>query len=174
MKNAVEPKVLALIQDKVRFSSTQRWFLYLSLLLLAITGVAWLVVDFSVSQELLDYHALRWQAWVLKLHGGAAYLALIGFGSVLARHVARGWFLRRNRISGVTLISLMVVLALSGYMLYYIAGEESREWTSLVHWLCGALGCLAFPLHLWSRTKARSAAARGPAQRTATELSVSG
>lgn len=173
MKQTIEPKVLGLIQDKVRFSHIQRWFIYLSLLLLAITGVIWLVVDFSVDQELLDYQALRWQAWALKVHGGAAYLGLIGFGSVLAQHVARGWYLRRNRISGSALIALMLILAVSGYLLYYVAGEASREWTSLLHWLSGVLGCAAFPLHLWSRSQ-RAAAAPSQPQSSAAELPVSG
>lgn len=110
----LDPRVIRLIQDKVRLSRLHRWPIYLSLLLLTLSGLAWLLIELAVAQDLLDYQALRWQGLALKFHGAAAYLSLLGFGSVLARHVKRGWFLRRNRTSGSLLIATMMVLALTG------------------------------------------------------------
>ena len=92
-----------------------------------------------------------WEAWLLRVHGASAFLALTGFGAVLAGHVRAGWRMRRNRISGVALVSAVALLAASGYWLYYGWIETARDAVSWIHLGLGLLLPLAFGLHLMPR-----------------------
>lgn len=124
----------------------QRYAIYASLAALVLSGIAWLwaawplVVD---SADALPARARSVALWALRLHGVAAYVALVVAGSVLTVHVRLGWSRRRNRASGSVMATLFVVLAASGLWLYY-GGEAGRRGVSLAHWILG----LAVPVWL--------------------------
>ena len=59
------------------------------------------------------------------------------FGSLLASHMPRAWSLRRGRASGGAIASVFVLLAVTGYGLYYAGGEVLRAWISVIHWGVG-------------------------------------
>jgi len=69
----------------------------------------------------------------------------VGLGSVLPGHVSRAWSMRRNVKTGIFMLTMMVILSLSGYFLYYLGAKGLRDITAIVHWVIG----LALPLLAW-------------------------
>jgi hypothetical protein len=78
----------------------------------------------------------------MKVHGATmlVYLALLG---TLIAHIQRGTALKANRLSGFTMIALNGVLAVSGWLLYYVSDDTVREFSSTIHWV---IGLIALPL----------------------------
>ena len=133
-----------------------RWLLSTLLVtgvLLLASGLLWDALHYFVGagqSELAFPHP--WEAPLMRLHG----LAMIGFlfalGGLGPVHVPRGWRENRNTRSGVMLISAAVILALSGYALYYWVSEATRGWVGIAHTAVGALMALALGVHaLWRR-----------------------
>jgi hypothetical protein len=82
------------------------------------------------------------ESWWLRLHGLAAFASLVAIGSVFPVHARRGWQLRRNRRTGVAMKLWLLLLAATGYALYYFASEANEARLPLTHWIAG----LALPL----------------------------
>jgi hypothetical protein len=121
---------------------------YFSLGLLALTGIAWLVLDKWVRVEGAfgpEHHPA--QAWALILHGVLAYAFLIVAGMLAPVHMRLGWSAGRNRGTGIALATISLVLAVTGLLLYYAAAERLRSGASLVHWSVGLGGTVIFLLH---------------------------
>jgi len=92
------------------------------------------------------------EAWMLRLHGAAAFAALFFIGGIASSHVQRGWKLGRQRMSGVTLCSLTALLAGSGYALYYFTSEGWRPAVGTAH---AVLGFAMAALLWWHRRPRR-------------------
>ena len=145
-----------------RLGNTQRRALYAMFLLLLGSGLLWLGFHYFViaKTDFGDAHHPL-ETWWLKLHGLAAMLALIGFGSLMPGHIRNAWQHRKNRGSGGTMAAVMVLLALTGYFLYYVGGEELRHFTSIAHWAIGLALVPLLILHivLGRRSRERSQSA---------------
>lgn len=89
----------------------------------------------------------------MRLHGAATLGFLIVFGALLPEHVLYGWRHRLNRLSGVSVISAVGLLTVTGYGLYYASGDSLRQWISLIHW---SLGLFATALLIWHIVRGRS------------------
>jgi len=85
----------------------------------------------------------------LRVHGAAAMVFLVMLGSLLRGHVRGGWKLHRNRFTGAVLIAFNAALVLTGYGLYYFAGEELRPQLSRLHWLAGVATPVIILWHIW-------------------------
>jgi hypothetical protein len=81
-------------------------------------------------------------------------------GSVVPWHAWRAWKLRRNRGTGGFVASVLVVLILSAWALYYIGSEALRPGISLVHWIVGIASVPLLWLHVVRGRRSRSAPAR--------------
>lgn len=98
-------------------------------------------------------HTLRWDSLaeyahtLLVSHGISAYLSVLAFGAVMPGHIRSAWNVRRNRMSGVVMIAVLVALMGSGLLLYY-GSEEMHDTVLWVHWIVGGLSVAAFPYHL--------------------------
>jgi hypothetical protein len=134
----------------------QRRCIYLIGATLAMTGVSWLIAHFwlrGISEFGETVHPL--EPWSMKLHGAAAMFGLFFAGTLLNVHIRRALKARRNRGTGWSMIVVLLVLALSGYGLYYVAGEMDRPVWSAVHWLIGlALPFLTLLHIVWGRKSA--------------------
>lgn len=134
----------------LRLGGWHQTYLYVAGTLLVLSGALWLVFHYFVRVEGEfgpTLHPL--EPWWLRVHGMSAAAFLIGFGSVLPGHVRRAWSSARNRISGSVFFSVMTILSLSGYLLYYIGEPALRDVMSLIHWLIGlAVPALAV-WHVW-------------------------
>lgn len=112
-----------------------------------VTGAAWLALHYlGGAGEELDSPLRAGELWALRLHGAAADGVLLLLGSIAATHVPAGWAKRGNRATGVALLAGALVLAASGWALYYAGSETLRAWASALHW---ALGLAAGPLLAW-------------------------
>ena len=160
--------------DAIRLERWHRMLMYGTALVLAASGLLWLVFHYFV-----HYHGNfgpaphPLTAWWLRLHGAAAMLALVATGSLVVTHMRRAWRAGLNRRSGGALAAILVLLIVSGYLLYYAGDDDLRAFASLTHWIVGIAVTLAFPLHVHlGRRRARrpaieasalSSASPGPA-----------
>ena len=142
MRKSVEPmKAHALLLDRVRLPNWQRRAIYAVVAALVLTGLAWWLLDMNRGEN----GAGSTQVWSLRVHGMAAMLGLVFFGSLLSSHIRIAWAVNRNRLLGATLAGLTITLALTGYGLYYLGGEMSRSVTSWLHLVFG----ITLPFVLW-------------------------
>ncbi|MDB6074898.1 MAG: hypothetical protein JWO89_2538 [Verrucomicrobiaceae bacterium] len=134
----------------LRFPRKAKALLYGNILLSFCTGVVWFALHRwgKVEGEFgTEFNPL--EPWLLKIHGASAFLAMMGFGYLLATHVHVGWRSRRNRRLGMTLVGTVALLMLSGYLLYYSAGEDFRSAVSWVHLGLGVSLPLTLGTHVW-------------------------
>ena len=143
-----------------RLGNTHRRALYAMFVLLLVSGLLWLGFHYfiSIKADFGDAHHPL-EAWWLKLHGLAAMLALIGFGSLMPGHIRNAWQHRKNRGSGGSMVAVMAVLAFTGYFLYYAGGEEMRQFTSVAHWVIGLVLMPLLILHIVLGRRSRNQSA---------------
>ena len=126
-----------------------------------ISGAAWLVVHYWLgSQDAVNLQVSPAGPWWLKVHGAFAFLAIWTGGLLWGLHIAKAWHLRRHRWSGGILIGSLLLLVLSGYLLYYVGEESTRQGISLLHWILGLLIPLAYLTHRLAKKLPRSVGRR--------------
>jgi cytosine/uracil/thiamine/allantoin permease len=107
----------------------------------SLTGTAYLLGhEFEIQRTLLGTHT------VLAWHGVAAILASIALGSILPFHLKAGLKSKRKLFSGFSQLGFLVILLISGALLYY-GSEEIRESVVLTHWVVGLIFFAIFLLH---------------------------
>jgi hypothetical protein len=102
---------------------------------LLLSGVAWQLVLFRRGPEGLPGPI---EPWLARWHGLSSMAALFA-----SRHVPRGLALGNRLRSGLSVVVLFAVLALTGFSLAYLVPES---WRSTLGWTHSALGVLAFTL----------------------------
>lgn len=81
----------------------------------------------------------------------AAGFVLVGMvGALFAIHVRIGWRRGLNRISGTTLLALMMILLASVLGIYYLGDERLSRASSITHTSAGLLTVLVM---VWHSTK---------------------
>lgn len=129
----------------------RRW-LYASVVLLAGSGVLWLVMHYfahAPGEFGEGRHPL--EALAVKLHGAAAMWFLVMLGTMLPAHVVKAWALRKNLATGLALLAVNATLIATGYCLYYVSSERAHPWISAVHWGVGVVLPLLLLVHLLTR-----------------------
>jgi hypothetical protein len=109
------------------------------------SGILWLIVHYFLARPGefgMEPHPL--EHWSLALHGAGAFATLLLGGWLWKAHVAPWWDSPNRRHSGIVLIAFGAVLIVSGYLLYYAAGDALRDLIGKLHWIVGLL--LALPL----------------------------
>lgn len=132
-----------------RLPRWHEWSIYAGFAALLGSGLAWLVFDkwVRVAGEFGPEHH-RAQHMVLIAHGVAAYLFLLLAGALIPVHVKFGWTTKKNLVSGLALAAILGLLGLTALGLYYIADEDVRAWSSLVHWVVGIASTAALLVHV--------------------------
>ncbi|MEO8154029.1 MAG: DUF4405 domain-containing protein [Rhizobacter sp.] len=124
----------------------QRLGLYISIGTLTLSGLLWLLVHYTWGAGTGELpHPL--EVWMIRLHGASAMACLFFVGIVAGWHVPRGWKLARQRATGVSVLSGLAFLALSGYALYYFAPETVRTWVGNIHAAAGAAVAVLLAWH---------------------------
>jgi predicted membrane channel-forming protein YqfA (hemolysin III family) len=138
-------------RNSAKLSNRHQFWLYLALIALYGSGLIWAIFHYFIRTpgDFGDVpHPI--EPWCMRVHGGAAMLFLILLGTLLPNHVRFAWHARRNRPNGVLLMVILGSLILTGYGLYYLAGETSRAWTHWSHLIVGILLPLILILHIWA------------------------
>ncbi len=139
--------------DSIRLKRLQRYFLYVVLALLFLSGVTWAYWNYlDVSTGDFEISA---KAWAMKIHGAAAMAILVLIGMLLSAHVRFAWRARRNRANGSVFLSAFAVLTITGYGLYYAGGERLRAWTSWIHLAVGLALPVLLLIHLFLGRRTR-------------------
>jgi hypothetical protein len=120
----------------------QRRTLYASGATLVASGLVWLALHYGAGAGAGELpHPL--EAWAMRLHGLAGFVALFMLGVLAAGHVPHGWRISgrlrwaEQRRSGMMLCALGAALAGSGYLLYYFAPDTVRPAMGWAHALMG-------------------------------------
>lgn len=143
----------------MRLSSTFRVALYAALVVLLVTGIAWLFID-AASDPFQPAGGGQAGPLLLAVHGGAAMAFLILLGALVPLHVQSNWARDRNRWTGVVMLAVNAVLIVTAYALYYSGSDALRRWASDLHIAAGLFLPLWLGLHVWLGWRARLAAQR--------------
>lgn len=131
----------------MKLSPRHRIWFYASFIFVFFSGLAWMVLHYAgPQQDQMEAGIHPLEPWALKVHGAAAMLVLIILGTLIPLHMKRGWAAGINRRNGIILISVNLVLIVTGYLLYY-AGEETFRLTS--HWVHIIIGMLLPGFIIW-------------------------
>jgi len=123
------------------------------LALVFLSGVAWAYWNYLAASS-GDFE-MSAKAWAMKIHGAAAMAILVLVGMLLNEHVRLAWRARRSRANGSVFLAAFAFLTITGYGLYYAAGERLRAWTSWVHLAIGLVLPILLLIHLFLGRKTR-------------------
>jgi hypothetical protein len=96
-----------------------------------------------------------WQSPILAAHGAFAFLMLLAIGALWLNHVPAGWRSGRSRRLGITLVVATALMVISGWVLYYAAGETLRPLIGNIHFALGLLLPVAVATHIMLGRRAR-------------------
>jgi hypothetical protein len=115
-----------------------------------LTGCFWLVLHFFFARP-SDFGPVQhpWAPVILRLHGWVAVGGVFMLGWLTASHVTDRWPHTVKRVSGVAIAGLGVVLAVTGYALYYTT-DRIHDSAGFVHEVLGGAAVL-FALTHWRR-----------------------
>ena len=151
--------------DSIRLKRLQRYFLYIVLALLFLSGAGWACWNYLTASP-GDFEAGA-KSWAMKIHGAASMAVLLLIGMLLNGHVRFAWRVRRNRANGSIFLSVFAVLIVTGYGLYYAGGEKLRAWTSLIHLAVGLALPVFLLIHIFLGRRTRPSALVGARWRLA-------
>jgi hypothetical protein len=138
---------------KIRLPLALRLVLYAVLGLLFVSGAVWVYFNYWASSA--GETAGQWKSWSLQVHGGAAMATLLLIGILLSTHSRFAWRARRNRFNGIVLLTVLGILILTGYLLYYAGNESLRTWSSWIHIGVGFLLPFTVLLHVFVGRRSR-------------------
>lgn len=121
-----------------------------------VSGVTFFILNTFITVE-GDFGPQKhpWQFPAISIHGFAAFSMMILFGAMLASHVPLTWKIKKLRLWGLTFVSAVSLQIITGYTLYYIAGENSRIFIGYIHLVIGISLPLLLTLHILSAVKRR-------------------
>lgn len=104
--------------------------------LLWLTGALWLLVHLAFPGH-NEFGVLPnpWEPWLMRLHGLVAVGGVFSLGWITAAHIPARWSRGVQRVSGLWLAGLTLVLVVSGYALYYTTGGVHDGAAVLHQWL---------------------------------------
>lgn len=111
---------------------------YITFILVFLTGLVWLYFDNFVLIETVIGHAKHpLQKWLMKGHGFTAIVFTFLLGLIYGVHIKRTWPMQKRRKSGLLLVGVILVISISGFLLYYVSDESFRYWSATIHWVLG-------------------------------------
>ncbi|MGD2129477.1 MAG: hypothetical protein PVJ33_16880 [Lysobacterales bacterium] len=132
--------------------------LVLTLLALLASGVCLLPSMLSMRLDL----DIAWQIGGGVRLAGAAVHCLAGFvtaalvGSLAMVHMRSGLRQRRNHLSGLALLTLVIVMVLSAVGIYYAGNQTLSRGSSVAHLTAATLACALFAWHVLKGAQLRT------------------
>jgi len=126
----------------------KKWF-YLILCCSWVTGITFFIFNnFIIIQGEFGEEKHFLQYPVLKTHGIFAFAIMVTYGFFLGAHVRKSWKVKPQPVSGIIIMIMPILLIISGWLLYYIATDNSRQIVSLFHFSIGLLLPIALIIHI--------------------------
>ena len=114
-----------------KMPSWQKSLVMVGMLSCSLTGSLYLLGhEWQIERALFANHT------VLAGHGISAMLATLALGSILPFHIKAGYQSGRKRLSGFSQLVFMLILLITGGLLYY-GPAETRDLVIYVHWVIG-------------------------------------
>jgi len=126
-----------------------RYTIYLTFGGLWLSGCGWLVLH-QLFATPTDFGEARhpWEPSLLLIHGILSLVTACLFGWIMARHAADAWVMNKRRISGGMLTTLLLILAVSGFALFFLTDDSWQTRSAQVHDAIGLLVTL-FAVEHW-------------------------
>jgi len=141
---------------RIGLTARHRRWVYAALIFAYATGVIWMLLHYGVNRTGgLDDAWRVSETWMLHAHGAAAMTALVVFGSMLPMHVPAAWSRDLSVASGAGLLSSLALFAVTGWLLYYAAGDATRAWSGYLHMGIGVALPVPLAWHLAQRPRSR-------------------
>lgn len=145
----------------MRLSFRHQAWIYAVFSLLFASGALWLIFHYFIQIEGEFGPAMHpLEPWWLKLHGASVMVFLFLMGTLLLSHMETAWRIKRNLPTGIAFVTFNAALIITGYLLYYFGGEQTRPIISLVHWIVGLAAPVFVGVHVWRGRAGRPGAAR--------------
>lgn len=142
-----------------RLTALQEGMVYAAVGGLGVTGVAWLILhNFVRAAGEFGSTQSPFERPMLVLHGCLSFAFLFILGAIFERHVRAAWNFKANRVTGIALLSLLGLCAVTAAGLYYLASDQVRAAASVAHWGAGLATLLVLTFH----AVARKSDDRGP------------
>ncbi|MBD8524163.1 hypothetical protein [Pseudomarimonas arenosa] len=143
---------------RVRMPGWLRRLLYAVLAGSWLTGTTFFILSRFVEVE-GEFGPMKhpWQSPVLAAHGACAFLMLLALGALWTNHVPSAWRSGSSRRLGILLLVITACMVISGWVLYYLAGETLRPWIGNLHFALGAALPLIVASHVVLGRRARRA-----------------
>ena len=114
-----------------------------------VSGLLWLVLEqFFARQEQFGRTPHPLEAPLLLIHGIVAIVAAYVLGWVSARHALHWWAGGMRRWSGAVFSTLIVVLGLSGFALFFVSSDQWQRYARLAHEIIG-IPIVFFAIQHW-------------------------
>lgn len=101
-----------------------------------------------------------WQPSLTELHGIVAVFATYLFGWMCADHVARAWRSATVRSSGLWMLALVAVLAVTGFAAFFLVADSARAVNGVVHEYLGLALIVPWVAHAAARFRRRRGASK--------------
>jgi predicted Na+-dependent transporter len=115
-----------------------------------LSGCSWLLLHYFFARP-ADFGPVEhpWAPMILRIHGWIAVASVFLLGWITARHVSDRWSQMIKRVSGVAVASVAIILALTGYALYYTT-DRLHDLAGAAHEALGGAAVLLALTH-WRR-----------------------
>jgi hypothetical protein len=134
---------------RARMSKAQRLTVYSIVGALWLSGCLWLCLDQFFSQAgQFGRTPNSLQPPLLLLHGVVSLFSLYLFGYISTHHVLRWWRGDLRRLSGGSLATILAVLTLTGFALFFVSDDQWQHLLADTHDVLG-LAVTAFALQHW-------------------------
>ncbi len=136
--------------ERNRLDVWQKWLIYGLTFLLFVSGAAWFLMDRFVEVEGAfgpAKHPL--QQPLLVTHGTASFAYMLLIGTLLSRHVSKGWKLSGQRYQATLLLCIQGLLILTVPVMFYVGHEALRELGANLHLIAGLFLGAILPLHIY-------------------------
>jgi hypothetical protein len=134
---------------RARMSKAQRLTVYLIVGALWLSGCVWLCLDQFFSEAGQFGRTPNFlQPPLLLLHAVLALLSLYLLGYISSHHIVRWWRSGLRRLSGGSLATILGVLTLSGFALFFVSDDQWQHLFVEAHDVLG-IAVTAFAIQHW-------------------------
>jgi len=113
------------------------------------SGCLWLLLHhFAAAEGEFGVARHPWEAPLLYAHGVLAIATAYLFGWIMARHASESWRNGKRHVSGALFCTVLGVLSVSGFALFFVADDTWQRWSAGLHDTLGVVVTL-FAIEHW-------------------------